>query len=273
MTGLSLALKEMRENPVLIKYMLKAILKSRFSMLFAKYDDAMNMLFSKELIKVFGIEVIDDKIRFKFNDKYVYFYYNDLRNEGARIVENFIIKQYSKLNVRGKNVIDIGGYIGDSAIYFSLMGARHVFAYEPFPSPYKRALKNIEINNIKNISFYNLAVTDKKCTIKIMDIDSPYQELISNGDIKINGVTLDDISYNKNDLVLKIDCEGCERKIIYSDLSRFDEIFIEYDFGYDYIIKRLKEFGFYYKMVSKPYKINDRVTGSIYAFKQSRLKH
>ncbi|AAT42881.1 FkbM family methyltransferase [Picrophilus oshimae] len=268
MTGLSLALKEMRENKVLIKYMLKAIIKSRFSILFnMKYDDAINMLFSKDLINIFGIEIIDDKLRFKFNGNYVYFYYNDLRNDGARLVENFIIRQYSKLNVNGKNVIDIGGYIGDSAIYFSLMGARHVFAYEPFPSSYKRALKNIELNNIKNISFCNAAVTDKKGTIKIRDSDSPYEELMPDGDIEIKAITLNEISCNKNNLVLKMDCEGCERKVIYSDLSKFDEIFIEYDFGYDYIIKRLKQFGFHYKMISRPYRINNRITGSIYAFK------
>ena len=49
------------------------------------------------------------------------------------INENFIKEQYKWLDVEGKNVVDVGANIGDTAIYFALKGAKHVYAFEPYP--------------------------------------------------------------------------------------------------------------------------------------------
>ena len=44
----------------------------------------------------------------------------------------FLNEAYPFLPVNGKTVIDIGGYIGDTAIYFIMKGAKKVIALEPF---------------------------------------------------------------------------------------------------------------------------------------------
>ena len=58
--------------------------------------------------------------------------------------EIFFNEDYSKLNVHNKTVIDIGGFIGDSAIYFILKGAKKCITLEPFPANFKILLKNIQ---------------------------------------------------------------------------------------------------------------------------------
>jgi len=48
------------------------------------------------------------------------------------------------LDVKGKVVIDVGAYIGDSAIYFALKGARKVIALESHPGTFAEMLDNIK---------------------------------------------------------------------------------------------------------------------------------
>ena len=50
----------------------------------------------------------------------------EFKNTIYMIRENFIYKQYSKLNVKGKVVLDIGGGIGDTAIYFYFLSKFHI---------------------------------------------------------------------------------------------------------------------------------------------------
>lgn len=53
---------------------------------------------------------------------------------------------YNELNVEGRDVVDIGAGIGDTAILFSLNGARRVIALEPYPYLYEKAYVNISLN-------------------------------------------------------------------------------------------------------------------------------
>ena len=57
---------------------------------------------------------------------------------------------YKWLDVKAKDVIDVGAYIGDSAIYFALRCAKHVYAFEPYPYSYNIAMKNIKLNHLEN---------------------------------------------------------------------------------------------------------------------------
>ena len=72
------------------------------------------------------------------------------------IDEQFIKQAYRWLNVKEKYVIDIGANIGDTATYFALKGARHVYAFEPYPYSYNLAKKHINLNKLNNkISSFN----------------------------------------------------------------------------------------------------------------------
>jgi len=50
------------------------------------------------------------------------------RHMYGTIIEIFHYGEYEPLNVEGSVVVDVGAYIGDSAIYFALKGARKVIA-------------------------------------------------------------------------------------------------------------------------------------------------
>ena len=87
-------------------------------------------------------------------DREIKFHYDDGKqaiNTIDLIVETFIEEQYKNLNVKDKNVIDVGANIGDSAIYFALKGATHVYAFEPYPYSYNLAKENIKLNGLKDI--------------------------------------------------------------------------------------------------------------------------
>ncbi len=193
----------------------------------------------------------------KFN-KNIKFNFNNIKEAiqtFGLIKENLIEEQYKYLDIKNKIVVDIGANIGDCAIYFALKGAKHVYAFEPYPYSYKIAKKNIIINNLENkITILNVGVGGKKKEIKI---DETYENC-GRSDLKefkkgkiIQITTLKDIvnRFNiKQDAGLKIDCEGCEYETIISSdeatLKKFNKIIIEYHYGYKNLVNKLKNIGF-----------------------------
>ena len=196
-------------------------------------------------------------IKFKFRDRIVKFNYDSkkqLNNTLGMIKEQFIEEQYGWLDVKGKDVIDIGANVGDSAIYFALKGAKHVYAFEPYPYSYGIAMQNIKLNKLKDrITLLNEGCSGKKEEIKI---DASYKNLggtdlknFENGN-NINITTLRRILKRfeiTEEAVLKIDCEGCEYRVLLetkiSDLRKFKQIQIEYHYGYLNLKRKLEEAG------------------------------
>jgi methyltransferase, FkbM family len=131
------------------------------------------------------------------------------------IEENFCNEQYASLNIEGKDVVDIGANIGDSAIYFALKGAKHVYAFEPYPYSYNLAKRNVELNNLNNkITMLNEGC-GKSRFVNIRDETKNYGgtdlKSFKNGK-KIKILSLDGIveKFKLRNATLKIDCEGCE---------------------------------------------------------------
>jgi len=58
---------------------------------------------------------------------------------------------YEPLDVSGRVVVDVGAYVGDSAIYFALRGAKKVIAVEPHPGAFAEMLDNIKLNNLEGV--------------------------------------------------------------------------------------------------------------------------
>jgi len=156
----------------------------------------------------------------------------------ATIYDIFVDKQYVYLKVKNKNVLDIGAFVGDSAIYFILKGAKKVYAIEPHPESYKEMLENIKLNNMEDkIIPINLGISYNSdyVTINVKDIPFVISALFdsNNNGIKVPAGKLSDIieKYNIDAQVLKMDCEGCEYDIIlkdYDTIKEFDEIEFEY---------------------------------------------
>ena len=153
------------------------------------------------------------------------------------IYQVFDEEDYRFLNVKDKNVLDIGAFVGDSPIYFILKGAKKVYAIEPHSDAYNEMLENIKLNNMENkIIPINMGINYEKDYINIHTkaVNTQGTLLKSEGNgIKVPAGKLSDIidKYNIDAQVIKMDCEGCEYDIIlkdYDTIKEFDEIGFEY---------------------------------------------
>ena len=159
--------------------------------------------------------------------------------------------QYDALNVKGKQVVDIGADCGDTAIQFAYRGAREVYAYEPNLNAFKALELTLLNNSYKQIKAYNMAILGKAQTIGINpEAKANRGGKIVAGSYKIKATTLNDIvkEHNITDGILKMDCEGYEYDIIAgaSDktLLAFSNIVIEYHDYLKDLPERFKKFGY-----------------------------
>jgi FkbM family methyltransferase len=136
---------------------------------------------------------------------------------------------YDHYSVAGLDVVDVGAYLGETAVLFSKHGARNVYAIEPFYS-YFYISKNAEKNNCTNIVPIRAAVgidgnvfidnTFKNAgdaTIGSHSIEPEMLTGVSATIAEVPGVTLADLvsKYDLKNAVLKMDCEGSEYKAIF----------------------------------------------------------
>jgi len=178
-----------------------------------------------------------DTISFDFNGKRLKFIRNELETDTLRLInENFMIKEYNYLDVKGKDVVDIGASISDTAILFALTGARHVYAFEPYGKAYETMVQNIKLNGLED---------------KITPIKAGCGESKANK----SSYSLADIidEFNLNGFALKSDCEGCEYKIFLNaskdNLRKIDSGIMEFHNGSRNIVEKLRSVGFNTKIL------------------------
>lgn len=154
----------------------------------------------------------------------------------SSVYDTFIEEEYKFLNVKDKNVLDIGAFVGDSSIYFILKGAKKVYAIEPHPDAYNEMLENIKLNNMIKIIPINVGISYEFDYISISTTKANTQHILlkpQEKGYKIPAYSLSKLidKYNIDAEVLKMDCEGCEYNIIlkdYDTIKEFDEIGFEY---------------------------------------------
>jgi FkbM family methyltransferase len=156
------------------------------------------------------------------------------------IIEIFHYGEYEPLDVNGRVVVDVGAYIGDSAIYFALRGARRVIAIEPHPGAFSEMLDNIKLNNMEGVIIpinAGLASKSGKVCIENIDVSDAGVTYHRPGDcpVTVPAVTLSELinrfSINVDNAALKMDCEGCEFDVILNDYEHvrlFRELILEY---------------------------------------------
>ncbi len=156
------------------------------------------------------------------------------------VLEVFDYGVYEQLNVVSRVVVDVGAYIGDSAIYFALKGAKKVIAIEPHPGAYAEMLDNIRLNNMENVIIpINAGLASKPGEVCVEDVDTSSTEFIYHrpGDCPnaAPAVTLSELINRFNididNAVLKMNCEGCEYDVILNDYEHvrlFGELILEY---------------------------------------------
>ena len=142
------------------------------------------------------------------------------------------------MNVNDRVVVDVGAFVGDSAIYFALKGAKRVIAIEPHPGAYAEMLENIRLNNLEGVIVpLNAGLAGKPGRIRVGGVSEEetgqvYHRPSEVGEV--DAITLGEIveKYGIGEgAVLKMDCEGCEYDVILNDYEHvrlFDEILFEY---------------------------------------------
>ncbi|MFC2054169.1 FkbM family methyltransferase [Chloroflexota bacterium] len=164
------------------------------------------------------------------------------------IKETFLDRFYEKFGTPigdGWTVVDIGAGIGDFSI---LAGVRHpknkVFAFEPSRDSYTLLLKNLELNQVKNVRVYPEAIWSHSTELAIDtsanepgqyksrpigEVESLSEELV------VPSLSLEE-AFERSGLthcdLLKIDCEGAEFVILCNTpdavLQRIERIVLEY---------------------------------------------
>ncbi|MCI8640118.1 MAG: FkbM family methyltransferase [Coprococcus sp.] len=129
------------------------------------------------------------------------------------------------VQIKEKNIVDVGAYIGDSSIVLSDYTDRFVYAFEAFDGNYQKIIKNAKLNNRTNIIPINLALGESssyKSFYLRSDSNTGHgmiqrKNLSYRDEIQVRQVTLDEY-VNENDLdigLIKVDIEGAEREFLY----------------------------------------------------------
>ena len=160
------------------------------------------------------------------------------------IYEVFVQGEYYNLalDLKGKTVLDMGAFIGDTAIYFHSIGAERVLAYEPDPVYCGYAAENVKVNAITNVKLFNCGIGGSQGRLKA-------QRYGEAGEMDVDIVPLRDVLREAGgaDLV-KMDIEGAEFDAILSsevrDLRLISQLVMEYHSDPAPLITKLEEAGF-----------------------------
>jgi FkbM family methyltransferase len=144
----------------------------------------------------------------------------------GQLWENSSIEEFYKhITDNNYNIVDIGAQSGLYTLYAKFLPTCNFYAFEPFPATFKLLNDNIELNNIKNVKTYNIALSDKdEDTVLYTSLSHNGLHTMGNNPLRFSDInrinikssTLDNIFFNNDIKVdfIKIDTEGWEFNII-----------------------------------------------------------
>lgn len=211
------------------------------------------------------------------------------------------IYEYHINNNRKDVIFDVGGSIGDSALYFLMdQNVKKVYVYEPFPDTFIAAqinLKDFQSNERLELNGYGISDRSEQREILYNQNMSCGQSTISSVREKAKGLYSNLISEEDEkkqiihvrcasevfepllkehegcNLILKMDCEGEEYAIIKNLsqsglLGKFDFAMLEWHYkGKESLLECLDQAGFSYWCTDKSSEM-----GLIYAYKCSKCR-
>ena len=169
-------------------------------------------------------------------------------------------------SIKSKHIIDVCGFIGDSALTLSEYSNFNVHSFEPFSPLYEMLRKTIKLNNLNNVIPNKMALGSKKGYLEL-ELDSFMMGIkgsITNNESlkeKVQVITLDEY-VEKNNLnvgVIKVDIEGAEQDFLkgaqqtiknqkpvlllsiyhnYDDFFNIKPLIESWDLGYKFQIKK-----------------------------------
>jgi FkbM family methyltransferase len=214
-------------------------------------------------VYVADVNPADLTVKFRIGSDYLtvrYGYTCDLY-----LLEEVYLQKIYDGDYHGSVVIDVGGYIGETALFFAQRGARRVFCVEPAPDNLRLLEQNISQSSFKDkIVIIRAAILDKDGSIEFyMNSMEPLGNHVANYHYFMKSHTRSDLKCEVQAMsfqslleytgleevdVVKLDCEGSEYDILLgtpdSVLKRVRKYIIEYHNGPDVLVKRLDELGY-----------------------------
>jgi len=205
------------------------------------------------------LSVSPERISLEIDDTYIAF--NPLCIT-TTLGDTFVREDYgvpeALSGLRGRDVIDLGANVGDTALYFVLNGARKVIAVEPLPNVARCAEENVRLSNVADrVKVVNAALGNEPMSVpcnQAVYSSGNFSTLKGSGPCKVPGVSLGDLlKMVDNPYLLKMDCEGCEAQVILGPererLRAFEHIIFEAHphitgVSNEELLVSLKELGF-----------------------------
>ena len=150
-------------------------------------------------------------------------------------VEIFVrecIDELIKCDYKNKVVLDIGGFYGETAVFFSSQGAKKVIIYEPVVANHNFIKKNILFNGVNaELHEEGIGEEDGYQEIQYDTIDNCFGVLGKGKHMmKIKSKNLGKIITESDADIAKFDCEGAEEnlvRILNKTLRKIDSYIIE----------------------------------------------
>ena len=185
------------------------------------------------------------------------------------LVDIFVRKLYDYYPIKG-SVVDIGGYIGDTSVYFVKKGAQSVEVYEPSPFNFNYLTTNLRLNDVsERVKPFRLAIAND-CRNSILFVPryaageaSLFRHNNNMVETGVETISCHQV-LNKHIDLLKMDCKGCEVQVIEecgeSLQKNVDHLIFQYykidDASIRVLLKKIVSIGFvidkidvFYKMV------------------------
>ena len=129
-----------------------------------------------------------------------------------------------------KDILDIGAFIGDSALILSPLTTKKVYCFEAMTENYNLLQQTIKLNNLKNIETIKSAVGSEKGEIEILyngSGSSSDDMMVANPKYKekCSVVTIDEYvkEHNLNVGLIKVDIEGAEQSFLQGAIRTIKE--------------------------------------------------
>jgi len=214
-------------------------------------------------VYVADVNSADLTVKFRIGSDYLTVRYGNTCD--LYLLEELYIQKVYDGDYYGSFVIDVGGYIGETALFFAQRGARRVFCVEPTPDNFRLLEQNISQSSFKDkIVIIRAAILDKDGSVEFyMNNQRPSDNHVANYHDFMKSHTRSDLKYNVQAMsfqslleytgleevdVVKLDCEGSEYDILLgtpdSVLKRVRKYIIEYHNGPDILVKRLDDLGY-----------------------------
>lgn len=198
---------------------------------------------------------------------YLPYYKTDLIQKEIANTKNFyeietlnsIFKQNDSYSLKKGLLLDIGSNIGNHTLYFFQNNLiQTAYCFEPVQDTFQILQKNIYINNLQNkVKLFNVGVGESQGTAQIASYSisntgSSQLKISNKGDIPI--IAIDNIDFEQNISLVKIDVEGFELSVIKGMLNTLKThkplIFIEIrNPFFDEIREHLQALGYEFKKI------------------------